>query len=152
MEFAGDQFLAGAVLAEHQHIGVGRRDPVDQCVQPAHCRRSAEQRAVRAGVGGQFGDLLVGVQGLTPAGAQGGRRFYRCHQPVVIPRLGDEIGGAALHRLDSDIDAAIGRNDDDDGAGVEHLDGLQRLEAFDAAALATRKIHVEQHDIGVVHP
>ena len=47
VDFARDDLLAGAVLAEDQDVGIGRRGALDQRSNALHRRRLAEQRRVR---------------------------------------------------------------------------------------------------------
>ncbi len=92
MDFAGDDFLAGAILAEDQDIGVGRRRALDQRPDALHRFGLAEQRrlaAVRQLGRAAALDARVDLAAAQRGGAADGRR-----QPLVAPRLGDEIAGA----------------------------------------------------------
>jgi hypothetical protein len=102
VEFACDQFLAGAVLAEDQDVGISRPRALDQRIDAGHCGGAAEQRA-GAGSGrlaGRGGGGLAGAGRRHARIAQGRGVAHGGQQPLVGPGLGHEVGRAALHRLD----------------------------------------------------
>ena len=104
VELARDQLLAGAVLAEDQDVGVGRRRPARSATRPAPSPASGRAGASRrrpTGAGDRRDPLALGHRFLA-RGAQRGGGADGGEQPLVRPGLGDEVGGAALHRLDRD--------------------------------------------------
>jgi hypothetical protein len=63
-------------------------------------------------------------------------RFLDHHGEVIrVERLGNEIVGAALDRLDGALDGAVGRDDDDRKRGIFLLDFAQRFDAVHAGHL-----------------
>ena len=150
MDFAGDQFLAGAVFPQDQHIGVGRRHPVDQRHDAVHRRRRADQRVFGACHRGDFADPRFGDARAAPAGTKRRRRRDGGEQAIIVPGFRHEIGGTALHRLHRDADAAMRGDDDDDGSRIDGADRRQCPKAFGTARLAACKVHVEKDDRGVV--
>jgi hypothetical protein len=44
--------------------------------------------------------------------------------------LGNKIIGAVLHRLDSEIDGAIGRNHDDGDVGISMMNFFEHIETL----------------------
>jgi hypothetical protein len=151
VKLARDELLAGAVLAEDQDIGLGRPGPVDQRIDPAHRGGGAEQRrlAARRRRGDRHRPLALRRHRLARiaqrrGGADGGE------QPLVRPGLGDEVGGAALHRLHGDVDAAMGGDHHHHRLRVALEDLAEPLEAFGGIGGAAAEIGVEQDDIGAI--
>ncbi len=108
VDLARDQFLAGAVLAQDQHIGVGGRGAADGVEHPAAWRRGADHAGFLMGGGGQAAVALAQLGRLRARAAQVQRRHQRRQQAFILPGLGDEIGGALLHRLDRQLHIAVG--------------------------------------------
>ena len=77
-------------------------------------------------------------------GADGGE------QPLVRPGLGDEVGGAALHRLDRDVDPAMGGDHHHHRLRVALQDLAEPVEALGGVGRAAAEIGVEQDDVGAV--
>ena len=75
-------------------------------------------------------------------GADGGE------QPLVRPGLGDEIGGAALHRLDRDADAGMGGDHHHHRLRVALQYLAEPAEALGGVGGAAAEIGVEQDDVG----
>ncbi|MDT8398869.1 MAG: hypothetical protein RQ899_09675 [Pseudomonadales bacterium] len=49
IDIAGDDFLAGAIFAQYQHIGIGGRDPLDHVVDGLHGTAFTDQSGVGSG-------------------------------------------------------------------------------------------------------
>ena len=117
VKLARDQFLAGAVLAEDQDVGVGRRRPARSATGRAPSlahRRSAALRARR-------GAAIASPPRSVAASARAAQRSGGAHgreQPLVRPRLRHEIGRAALHRLDRDVDPGMRGDHHHDRLGI----------------------------------
>ena len=94
-----------------EHVGVRGPDARDHLQHRAHRRRLGEDR--RAAVGLQR--LVLGLELLAAAqgAAQLGLRAHDREQPRVVPRLLDEVAGAAAHRLDGDVARSPGRHHHD---------------------------------------
>ena len=150
MQLARDKFLAGAVLAEDQHVRVGRRRTPHDGHQVAHRPRPADDRAARRGRVGQHAVRLLQAFVLAPARAELNRRRHRCGQLLVLPGLGDEVGRAALHGLDYRVDAAVRRDHDNDELRVDGEDPREPVESLRAARFAGPEIHVQQDGVDVV--
>ena len=148
MQFARDQLLAGAVFAENQDIGVGRRGALDQRIDPPHRGGFAQQGNV-ADRGADFDRAAALGLGGALRGAQRGRAADRRHQPLVRPGLGHEIGRAALDRVDRDGQPAVRGDDDDRRVGVLVENPRQPAKPFGAVGRAALEIEVEQDDVGL---
>ena len=104
MHRAGDEFLAGAALAEDQRARVGLGDGLDQLAQRAHLRAFAD-------------DVLEAIN-LRGAGAQGlvvleqamalGAAAHGVEQFLGGERLGEVIHRAGLDRLDGELGRGVG--------------------------------------------
>jgi hypothetical protein len=101
---ARHQLLPGAALAGDDQRCVGRCHPLDQVVHLAHRGAGADQRAET----GAAVERRVEPLGGAPAGETCGDRVERRAQLVVVERLGEEVLGTELHRLDGLIDPAVG--------------------------------------------
>ena len=110
VDFARDDFLAGAVLAEDQDVGVGRRGALDQRRGPAASPPTCRAAACRP-IGAELRRAAALDPRVDPAAAQRSGAAHGRGQPLVAPRLGDEIAGAALDRLDRDRHGAVGGDD-----------------------------------------
>ena len=73
----------------------------------------------------------------------------RCQQLRIVPRLRDEVRGAALQRPHRLVGIGVGRHEYDHGLRVAMQDMLQPLEALFAADGVACEIHVEQHHVGL---
>ena len=149
MKLARDQLLAGAVLAEDEDVGVGRPGPLDQRPDPRHCRRLAEQRRVAAARGRRDRlDLLALGHHLGARGAKRGGGSDGGEQPLVRPGLGDEVGGAALHRLDRDADPGMGGDHHHHRLRIALQYLAEPVEALGGVGGAAAEIGVEEDDVG----
>ena len=96
---------------------------------------------------------LVGQ--LEPAAAAEGAaeldlRAHDGQQPLVVPRLLDEVAGAAAHRLDRDVDRAPGRHHDDRQRLVGGADAAQQVEPFLAGGGVAGVVEVDEDDVVVL--
>ena len=142
MDFARDDLLAGAVFAEDQNVGVGRRGAVDQGPHALHRRRFAEQR--RFGRRRKLRRAAALGARVDPAPAQRSRAAHRRREALVAPRLGDEIAGPRLDRLDRDRHRAMGGDDHHRGIGLLLHDLPKEIETFAPVGRAALEIEVEQ--------
>ena len=146
MDLARDDFLARAVLAEDQHIGVGWGRPIDQLAHALHRRGFAEQwglRRLRKLRRSPSLDARVDAAAAERRGAP-----HRRLQPLVAPRLGDEVARAGLDRLDRDRDAAMRGDDHHRCVGIDLHDLAERVEPLAAVGRAALEIEVEQDRVG----
>ncbi len=145
MDLAGDNLLAGAVFAEDQNVGIGRRGAVDQRPHALHSRRFSEQRRV-----GRWRQLrrpaALGAR-VDAAPAQRSRAAHRRREALVAPRLGDEVAGPRLQRLDRDRHRAVGGDDHHGGIGLLLHDSPKEIETLAPVGRAAFEIEVEQDRI-----
>ena len=143
-----DQALAGAVLAGDEDVGVRRADARDDVEHRPHRRRFGEQRRVPVGH-----QRLVRRFELPPApdrAAQLGLRPHDRQQPLVVPRLLDEVARAAAHRLDRHVDRSPRRHHDNRQRFVGRVNPLQQVEPFFAGRRVARVVEVHQDDVVVL--
>ena len=150
VELARDQLLAGAVLAEDQDVGLGRRRPARPANRPAPSPASWPSRGMSPPAAGAAtaATRLRSVDRLLARRAQRGGGAHGRQQPLVRPGLGDEVGGAALHRLDRDLDAGMGGDHHHHRLRVALQDLGEPVEAFGGVGRAAAEIGVEQDDVG----
>ena len=146
MELARDQLLAGAVLAEDEDVGFGRRRALDQRIDARHSGRMTEQRGLAGRRRDRRRSLALGRR-FRARVAQRGRGPDRREQPLVRPGLGDEIGGAALHRLDRRLHAAMSGDHDHHRLRIAAQNLRQPLEALGRIGRAAREIGIEKDDV-----
>ena len=72
----------------------------------------------------------------------------RRQQLAVVPRLGDEVRGAALQCTYRLVGIGIGRHHDDHRLRVAVQDVFQPLEAFLAADGIAPEVHIQQYHVG----
>jgi hypothetical protein len=144
----GDEFLAGAVLAEDQHVGVGGGGPLDERKDVLHRRRFRDD--VLGNRAGRLAQCRIGPLercGLAAALPQFHARGNGRDDLLVLPGLGHEIGSAAFHRLDRSVDAAVRGDHDDDRLGVDLQDAFEPFQALLPRGLARAEVHVQQYDV-----
>jgi hypothetical protein len=148
VELARDQLLAGAVLAQDQHVRLRRRGALDQRIDAGDGRRAAEQRrlAARGRRGHGRRALALGRHGRARIAQRRGGA-HRREQALVRPGLGNEVGRAALHRLDRDLDAAMGGDHHHHRFRVALQDLAEPVEALGRIGRAAAEIGVEQDDV-----
>ena len=148
---ACDEFLAGTVFAEDQHVGIGGGYLVD----------GGQYFAERVGLADdlpevlphvliqhflartQLTDLAVGPA-VADGGVNGGDKLG------VVPGFHHEVGGAFLDRLDGEVEPAIGSHQDDAGGGGSALDDLEPVETLLPGGHSHHEVHVEQDDVEVL--
>ena len=108
MDRARDHFLAGAGLAVDQDRRRGRRHGFDQLKQRAHARAAADHRAEPE----PLIELLAQIRVLVLQPPLLERRVQHVQQLLELKRLGDEVGGAPLDRVDRILHGAVAGDDD----------------------------------------
>ena len=101
---AGDQFLAGAALAENQNARIGWRDGLDQFAQLAHLRRFADDLVERDRFAGARAQRGVFPQEPVAFGAPG----HGMEQFLGRKRLGQIVNRAGLDGLDGELGRGVG--------------------------------------------
>ena len=104
--------------------------------------KSARMRGLRPIIDAEAEALIelltqVGVLVLQPPLLE--RRVQDVQQLLELERLGDEVGGAALDRLDRVLDRPVAGDDDGDDARIALEGGLDDLAAVDARAAGGRR-------------
>ena len=74
-------------------------------------------------------------------------RAQHGEQARVVPRLLDEVGRAAPHRLDGELDAAPRGHHDDGHAQTVALDLREQIDALRARGGVARVVHVHQDSV-----
>ena len=137
MDRLGAKLLAGAALAGDEHGRAACGGVFDHVVDAAHRHRGADQPAESAGLD----DVARRGERFEPPPFE--RVADRDQQPVGREGLDDKVIGAFAHRLDRNLDRAVG-GDDDHRAG--QVACANRPQDFDPVRV--RQLEVEQHDIG----
>ena len=141
------QSFAGAVLAGDQYVGIGR----------THARDHVQDRLHGGGLCDQTGKLLraqqaiLGFQDLPFAqsapqldlGAQNGG------EPRVVPRLLDEVAGAAAHSFHRQVHAAPSRHHDHRQRAIQALQAVEQIETFLARGGIPGVVQVHDHGVEV---
>ena len=160
VDLAGDELLAGAVLAEDQDVGVGRRGALDQVADPLQRRRLADQR--RFDRRHELGRPAALDARIDLARAERGGAAHRRRQPLVAPRLGDHGRiGVLVHDPREIIEAfaPVGRRAleievEQDRVGRFALEQRQqlgrRLQRLDPLELVAQRKPRGEGDIGIV--
>ena len=141
------QPLARAVLAGDQDVGVGR----------PHARNHVQHRLHGAGLRDQAGELLgaqqtvLGFQDLSFAqrAAQLDLRAQNGGETRVVPRLLDEVAGAAAHGFDGQVHAAPGRHHDHRQGSIEGLEAVEQVQTFLARGGIPGVVQVHHHGVEV---
>jgi hypothetical protein len=109
---------------------------------------SARMRRVPVGLQGLVGGLELPAA--AERTAQFGLRPDDRQQPLVVPRLLDEVARAAPHRFDRDVHRAPGRHHHHRERFVGGVDALQQVEPFLARRGVARVVQVHQDDVEVL--
>ena len=135
-------FLARAVLAGDQHVGVGGADARHHLQHGLHGARLGDERgqAFRA----QKAVLRLQHVCLALHAMQIELRAQHGEQPRIVPGLLDEVRGAAAHRFDSQLHAAPRRHHDDRHAQPVALNLRQQIDALCARGGVAGVVHVQQ--------
>ena len=137
--------FAGPVLAEDQHVGVGRADSRNHLQHVLHRRRLGDD--VRHALAAQQRVLRFEPLALPQRLAQLDLRADDREQPRVVPGLLDEVARAPAHRLDGDLDAAPCGHHDDRQRRVDALDSREQVEPFFPRRRVARVVQVDQRDV-----
>ncbi len=133
------------MLAGDEDVRVRRADARDQVQHRTHRCGFGDERG--ASIGAQ--QTILGFEAL--ALAQGLRKldlsFQNREQARVLPRLLDEILGAAAHRFDGEFKAAPRRHHDDGKRAVLRPDIRKQVEAFLAGRGVARVIQIHQQPV-----
>ena len=116
---AGEELLAGPALTLEQHGGVGRGHPLRLGLHRADRRRLPDDRRHRAR------PAVLEQERLALPRAPLDRARDEKAEKVRLDRLGDEVLGAALHRVHGGLDRAERGHHDHRKGGVE---GSRRVE------------------------
>ncbi len=151
MQSPGDDALAGAVFTGDQNVGFGRADPFDELEHRPHLGRGGDHRRRPVPLGAGAQQLVLRLQVLAAAqgpsqvdlGAQDGE------EPVVLPRLLDEVAGTVAHRLDRQIDARPGRHHHDRQRIVEGAQARDQLEPLLPRGRVTGVVQVHQNGVEI---
>jgi hypothetical protein len=135
---AGDQFLAGAAFAGHQHRGAGVGDGADQIADLLHVAALADHFGFVAQLRAQAAVFAFGV--LVLEGALDDDFQFSNRR---VGALLDVAVGPLLHRFHSVLDAGVGGDHDNGGLGGSGADGFEQFEAVHARHLDIRKHQVE---------
>ena len=143
-----DDFLARAVLAGDEHVGVRGSDLRDHVQDGLHRSRLRDQG--RQTVAAQ--DFVLHLQAaLAP---ERPRQFGLCaddaQEPRVVPRLLHEIAGAAAHRFHGQLDASPGRHHHHGKSGVDRPKLRQQVKSLLSRGRIPRVIQVDQDDVELV--
>jgi hypothetical protein len=136
----GDELLAGAGLAAHQHVHPGGGHVADQLAHPRHLRRAADELALDAVA---LGQAAAQVEHLEGQGALVEGAAHHVHQQVGGEGFLDEVVGAAAHGLDGQGHVAVAGDDDHRQVGVHRLAAAQHLHA-----VGPGQAHVGDDDAG----
>ena len=137
-----DDFFAGAVLAGDEHAGVGGSDAGDGGEDRLHGGRGGDHLRQ---IGGAE-EAILGFEALGAAdgvvevdlGAQDGE------QAGVVPGFLDEVGGAAAHGFDGELDVGPRGHDDDGELRLVGADLGEQVEAFAAGGGVAGVVQVEE--------
>ena len=123
-------------------------DARDDVEHRPHRRRFGQQRRMAVGHQRLVGGLELPAAPNRPA--QLGLRPDDRQQPLVVPRLLDEVARAAAHRFDRDVHRAPRGHHDDRQRFVGGVNALQQVEAFFARRRVARVVEIHQDDVVVL--
>ena len=147
MEQFGHDFLAGAVFAGDEYVGVGRADLGDQFENGLHRRRAGDE--LRHAFGAEQAILHLELPRAPQRLVQFGVHADEADQALVFPGLLDEVAGAALDALDGEVDVAPGGHDDHRQARIDLLNAREQVEAFLSRSGVARVVEVDEEDVVV---
>ena len=139
--------LPGTVFAGDEHVGVGRPDLRDQLEHRLHGGRAGHK--LRHAFGAKQAVLEFQLAGAAQRLAQFGVDAHQRDQPLVFPRLLDEVARAALDGLDRQVDIAPGGHHDHRQPRIELLDARQQIQALLAGGGVARVVQVDEQHIVV---
>jgi hypothetical protein len=142
MQQARDDALAGAVLAQDEHVGIGGRDAAQLLQHRLHRRRLGNELALLVALE----DLVLAAQArvLPPAVGQCQLVAQHAEQAAVVPGLLDEVAGTGLHGLHHQLDAAPGGHGHDGQLGVQRAQLRDQVDALLPGGGVARVVEVDQ--------
>ena len=150
MQQLGHDLLAGAMLAGDEHVGVGGSDLRDQFEHRLHGGRAGHK--LRHAFGAQQAVFHLQLARAAQRLVQLGVHANQADEPLVFPRLLDEVASAALDAFDGEVDVAPGGHHDHRQARIDLLNARQQIEAFLARSGVARVIQVDEQDVVVALP
>ena len=132
---AGDQLLAGAVLAPDQHPGVGRADPPDELTHPLERRALPDHRVADIEHPLQLA-ILHRERGMLEGIPQGDQEL------VGVEGLLEEVECAPAGRLDRGRDGAVARDHHHGRRRIQLAQPAQGVEPIEAGHLHVEQDHV----------
>jgi hypothetical protein len=140
-----NETLAAAALTRDQHVRVRRRDTLDGLQHGLHRGRVGDQCLTGAL------ELAI-LRFKRPCALQrAAKRHLRAQhreQPLVVPRLLDEVLSAAAHAFDGEVDRAPRRHQHDRRVRVEGADPSHGIEPFVARRRVARVVQIHEHGVG----
>ncbi len=123
---AGDQFLAGAALAEDEHRHVLPRRPGRSALYTSCIAGQRPSRTSPAVGAGPTSGMVAGVR---ISRLDCTARSISSPQVGQLERLEQVLVRPLLHRLDGEVGGAVPGDEDDRDAGVDRADAVERLES-----------------------
>src|ERR1035438_3407915 len=148
MEQLGNYFLAGAMLAGDENIGIRRANLTNQLKHGLH-GGSASDKLGHA-FSAEEAIFKFELTGATQSMMQLGVNANERDQALILPRLLDEVACAALDGFDGQVNVAPGGHDDDWNARIHLVDAGEEIEAFLAGGGVARVVKVDEYDVVVV--
>ena len=145
MQGLRDDFLAGAVLAGDQNVGVGGADAGDRLQHGLHGGRGGDE--FRTALGPEQAVFRCQTFGLLQRAMQFDLRAQDGEQAFVLPGLLDEVARAAAHGFDRQFHVAPCGHDDDRNSAVEGDDFREQIEAFLSGGRVARVVQIDQHRV-----
>jgi hypothetical protein len=126
----GDQLLARAGLAGHEHGGVGARDLLDLVVDRLHRGRRADHPAEAP----EPAQLLAQRAHLPAQPRRALDVRENLFEPPDVDRLGEIVGDAAADRAHGGVDARVAGHEHDVHRGRSSISGSRSIEVHRGAA------------------
>ena len=135
-----EQFLAGAVLAGEEDVGLRQRGLAHALERLLHAGAVAQDGTARVGAAQRAAQrrILAGHAPLLQ------RTLHRVQQLVVVERLDDVVHGAGAQRRDGALEGRVARHHDDRLRAVALVDEAQGVQPR-----AIGKLEVGDHEVEV---
>ncbi len=146
MQPAGQDFLAGAALAEQHRRDIRRRHPFDQTAHLEHPSVPRDETGQRAALL----DLEAPVVLLQVVEPQ--RTIEGQGQQFGLEGLGEEVVGAHAHRPDGVLAIVLAGEHDDLGVGRKGEDLAEQPETLGDVVRGRRQAEIHRHDSRLVAP